>query len=105
MPPAYWASQRCGWPGPLRLVLLLLPPLLSAGLETLHPQPEPTVKAMLEVATWFAIFHVIQLVLTIAAYRQHTPFPAGTHAFGVLRRRVLVGRHLTRRPARPPLLL
>ena len=48
---------------PLRLVLLLLPPLLLAGLETLHPQPEPTVRAMLEVATWFAIFHVIQLVL------------------------------------------
>jgi len=44
-------------------VLLLLPPLLLAGLETLHPQPEPTVQAMLDVATWFAIFHVIQLVL------------------------------------------
>ncbi|HEY5787630.1 MAG TPA: hypothetical protein VIT65_22920 [Microlunatus sp.] len=47
----------------LRLVLLLLPPLLLAGLETVHPQPEPTVQAMLEVATWFAIFHAIQLVL------------------------------------------
>ena len=33
---------------PLRLVLLLLPPLLLAGLETLHPQPEPTVQAMLD---------------------------------------------------------
>ena len=50
-------------PNSLRLVLLLLPPLLLAGLEALHPQPEPTVQAMLDVATWFAIFHVIQLVL------------------------------------------
>lgn len=45
----------------LRLVLLLLPPLLLAGLETVHPQPEPTVQAMLEVATWFAIFHAMLL--------------------------------------------
>ncbi len=48
------------WP---RRVLLLLPPLLLAVLETLHPQPEPTVQAMLDVATWFAVFHAIQLVL------------------------------------------
>ena len=46
-----------------RRVLLLLPPLLLAVLETLHPQPEPTVQAMLDVATWFAVFHAIQLVL------------------------------------------
>ena len=44
-------------------MLLLLPPLLLAVLEALHPQPEPTVQAMLDVATWFATFHVIQLVL------------------------------------------
>jgi hypothetical protein len=50
-------------PRSLRLVLLLLPPLLLAVLEALHPQPEPSVQAMLDVATWFAIFHVIQLVL------------------------------------------
>ena len=50
-------------PEPVRLVLLLLPPLLLAVLETLHPQPEPTVSAMLEVASWFATFHAIQLVL------------------------------------------
>ena len=50
-------------PNSLRLVLLLLPSLLLAGLEALHPQPEPTVQAMLDVATWFATFHVIQLVL------------------------------------------
>ena len=50
-------------PESLRRGLLILPPLLLAALETLHPQPEPTVQAMLDVATWFAIFHVIQLVL------------------------------------------
>jgi hypothetical protein len=48
---------------PVRLALLLVPPLMLAVLETLHPQPEPTVPAMLEVATWFATFHAIQLVL------------------------------------------
>ena len=50
-------------PMPVRVPLLLVPPLLLAGLETLHPQPEPTVPAMLDAATWFASFHVIQLVL------------------------------------------
>ena len=55
--------QRCDCRSRLRLVLLLLPPLLLAILETLHPQPEPTVQAMLDVATWFAVFHAIQLVL------------------------------------------
>ena len=55
--------QRCGCRSRLRLALLLLPPLLLAILETLHPQPEPTVQAMLDVATWFAVFHAIQLVL------------------------------------------
>ena len=43
----------------LRLVLLLLPPLALAGLEALHPHPEPTVQAMLDVATWFAVFHAV----------------------------------------------
>ena len=51
-------------PEPLRRVLLLAPPLLLAGLEIAHPQPERNVQALLDVATWFAAFHVIQLVLT-----------------------------------------
>jgi hypothetical protein len=51
-------------PAPLRRVLLLLPPLLLAGLEILHPQPDETVQALMDVSTWFAGFHVIQLALT-----------------------------------------
>jgi len=43
---------------------LLVPPLLLAGLEYLHPQPEETVQALMDASTWFAGFHVIQLVLT-----------------------------------------
>ena len=48
----------------LRRVLLLGPPLLLAGLEIVHPQPEASVQGLLDVATWFAVFHVIQLALT-----------------------------------------
>jgi hypothetical protein len=54
------------WPMPvsLRRVLLLLPPLLLAGLEILHPQPDETVQALMDASTWFAGFHAIQLALT-----------------------------------------
>lgn len=51
-------------PTPLRRGLLLIPPLLLAGLEILHPQPDETVQALMDAATWFAGFHVSQLVLT-----------------------------------------
>jgi len=50
-------------PRALRLPLLLLPPLLLAILEILHPNPDATVAALMDVATWFAVFHAIQLVL------------------------------------------
>ena len=50
-------------PIPLRRALLLLPPLLLAGLEIAHPQPDENARAVMDVATWFAGFHVIQLVL------------------------------------------
>jgi hypothetical protein len=50
-------------PAPLRRVLLLVPPLLLAGLEIIHPQPEANAQAVMDVSTWFAGFHVIQLVL------------------------------------------
>lgn len=50
-------------PVPLRRVLILLPPLLLACLETIHPQPEANVQAVMDVSTWFAGFHVIQLAL------------------------------------------
>lgn len=51
-------------PETARRVLLLVPPLLLAGLEVLHPQPDETVQALLDASTWFAGFHVIQLALT-----------------------------------------
>jgi hypothetical protein len=49
------------WP---RRVLLLAPPLMFAGLAVAHPQPEPNLESLMDAATWFAVFHVIQLVLT-----------------------------------------
>lgn len=51
-------------PLPQRRVLLLAPPLLFAGLAVAHPQPEPNLESLMDAATWFAVFHVIQLVLT-----------------------------------------
>ena len=50
-------------PASLRRVLLLVPPLLLAGLEIAHPQPQMNVQAIMDASTWFAIFHVIQLAL------------------------------------------
>lgn len=47
-----------------RRVLLIAPPLVLAVLEVFHPQPDETPQALMDVATWFAGFHVIQLVLT-----------------------------------------
>ncbi len=51
-------------PVPLRRALLLVPPLLLAGLEIIHPQPEVNAQAVMDVSTWFAGFHLIQLALT-----------------------------------------
>ena len=51
-------------PGTIRRALLLGPPLLLAGLEYIHPQPDENVQALMNAATWFAGFHVIQLGLT-----------------------------------------
>jgi hypothetical protein len=58
------ADRTWPMPVPLRRLLLLLPPLLLAGLEYIHPQPDETVKALMDASTWFAVFHVIQLALT-----------------------------------------
>jgi hypothetical protein len=51
-------------PRTARRVLLLAPPLVLAALEIFHPQPDETVQALMDVSTWFAGFHVIQLALT-----------------------------------------
>jgi hypothetical protein len=50
-------------PVSLRRALLLVPPLLLAGLEIAHPQPQMNVQAIMRASTWFATFHVIQLAL------------------------------------------
>ena len=58
-------SQRTwAMPTSLRRGLLLAPPLALATLEIFHPQPDENAQALMDVATWFAAFHVIQLVLT-----------------------------------------
>ena len=51
-------------PASLRRVLLLGPPLALAALEVVHPQPDHNAQALMDVSTWFAGFHVIQLALT-----------------------------------------
>jgi hypothetical protein len=47
----------------LRRVLLVAPPLALAALSAVHPAPDVTATAVMDVATWFAAFHMIQLVL------------------------------------------
>ncbi len=53
------------WPLPAtqRRVLMLAPPLALALLELVHPAPDVNAEAVMDVATWFAVFHAIQLVL------------------------------------------
>lgn len=50
-------------PPTLRSVLLLAPPLAFALLAARHPEPKLEAQAVADIATWFAWFHVIQLVL------------------------------------------
>jgi hypothetical protein len=59
-------SRGAAWalPTTLRRPLLLVPPLALAVLEIFHPQPDENAQALMDVATWFAGFHVIQLALT-----------------------------------------
>jgi hypothetical protein len=44
-------------------MLLLAPPLAFAVLATRHPMPDVEPDAVMKVATWFATFHVLQLVM------------------------------------------
>jgi len=57
-PPTGWAL-----PATARRALLLAPPLTLAALEIVHPQPDENVQALMDASTWFAGFHLIQLVL------------------------------------------
>jgi hypothetical protein len=50
-------------PPTARNIFLLVPPLAFAALAAIHPRPDEEAPAYLDVATWFATFHVIQLVL------------------------------------------
>jgi hypothetical protein len=54
------------WAMPIqfRRVLLLAPPLALGALEIFHPQPDENARALMDVSTWFAGFHAIQLALT-----------------------------------------
>jgi hypothetical protein len=62
--PSYRADTTWWLPLPLRRALLLTPPFALAVLEVFHPNPDFNVQALLDASTWFAWFHVIQLVLT-----------------------------------------
>lgn len=57
-PASTWAL-----PTTLRRVVLLAPPLALATLEIFHPAPEVNAEAVMEVATWFTVFHALQLAL------------------------------------------
>ena len=50
-------------PVTIRRVLVLGPPLGFAVLAGLHPSPDVNAQAVMDVATWFAAFHAIQLLL------------------------------------------
>jgi hypothetical protein len=48
-----------------RRVLILGPPLALAVWETIHPRPDVNVESVMEIATWFMVFHLVQLPLTV----------------------------------------
>ncbi len=64
-PQARFHSRERTWalPTATRRLLLLAPPLALAALEVVHPAPDVNAQAVMDVATWFAAFHAIQLVL------------------------------------------
>lgn len=47
----------------LRRLIVLGPPLALAILEIFHPRPDETAQGVMDVATWFLAFHMIQLAL------------------------------------------
>jgi hypothetical protein len=48
-----------------RRVLLLGPPLVLAVWETIHPRPDVNAESVMDIATWFMAFHLIQLPLIV----------------------------------------
>jgi hypothetical protein len=57
------AAQEWQLPATIRRALILAPPLVLAVYEIFHPRPDQTVEAVMDVAGWFTLFHVIQLFL------------------------------------------
>lgn len=57
------SARAWDMPTTARRVLLLAPPLALALLEVFHPQPDETPRALMDAATWFAVFHALQLAL------------------------------------------
>jgi hypothetical protein len=68
MATAYTPAVRksAAWRAPvtLRRLLLLAPPFLFAAWAAVHPAPDVNAQAVMDVATWFAAFHAVQLALT-----------------------------------------
>lgn len=62
-PVRHTAGRTWIMPTRLRRVLLLAPPLALACLQIVHPQPEENRRSLMDVSTWFAGFHFIQLIL------------------------------------------
>jgi hypothetical protein len=50
-------------PTGVRRLLLVAPPLALAGFTVLHPNPDHSAQALMDAATWFMAFHMIQLGL------------------------------------------
>jgi hypothetical protein len=49
----------------VRRALILGPPLALTVWETLHPQPDESAEGVMDVATWFMVFHIVQLPLVV----------------------------------------
>lgn len=50
---------------PARRMLILGPPLALGVWETIHPRPDVNVQSVMEIATWFMVFHLVQLPLIV----------------------------------------
>jgi hypothetical protein len=96
--PSYQADTTWRLPPLLRRALLLTPPFALPVLEVFHPQPDFNVQGLLDASTWFAWFHVIQLVLT--GLVAPSAGLVGRRLAGAEGQRVHSGREAPRRPCR-----